>query len=53
MNDDKDEQRIIVYVCDNCHKLIGTRENFFVFRTVVNNKIIYMRICEGYYDYCK
>jgi hypothetical protein len=45
------DERIIVLVCYDCHKLIGTRENYFVERRQVNrgNHSFFhtVAICEG------
>lgn len=41
-----DDERILVYVCHKCNKLIGTKENHYL---IIKNRKK-QRLCEGCYD---
>jgi hypothetical protein len=51
----KDVQRMVVLVCFDCHKLIGTREDFFIERRrmlkgPMVGKFVYANVCEACHD---
>jgi hypothetical protein len=46
-----DDSRIVVFVCAKCHKLIGTRENYYVI--LMKGKKTNLKLCDGCYNDCK
>jgi DNA-directed RNA polymerase subunit N (RpoN/RPB10) len=44
------DERLIVYVCFECGKLIGTRENYYLARVKIDGEFRSVAICEGCHD---